>query len=373
MINEALGLTENEQRFQSEKQRILDQVERDREGHKALRERCWARPPNESFKEEFLSLLGEASLRGFGTASQRIARQNQGRFCELNDITMAAKTRPSPERPPARVVIIHLNEVLNTPRLDERDPKIRQVLTDVLQCIKDIARSCFFFSDLRNYEQPHVNYYGDDDDGRSLEDYDFGGDALSRFVKGEGSSSGDSKFYRERAYRYRESAFRYQTDRILFQGMSSGPQSPLHAVLVELLSKDLIRDMRRRLSDLDHLTKGSLHRNIKLIRELAKYHRPEDHCMCRDEALELCFLSNDHLSLALARLVYLGINDVVRAKSLYSTTKYDSHWVMSEIRLKYGAAASYTVLAASNITKFNALKVCLSLEHYAGTPGVAGL
>ena len=61
--------------------------------------------------------------------------------------------------------------------------------------------------------------------------------------------------------------------------------------------------------------------------------------------------------MALARLVFLGLNDVIPAKSIYSTTKYDSHWVLSEIQLKYGIKSHYTVLASSNTTRSNALKV----------------
>lgn len=222
-----MGLTETEQRFQREKQRILEQIEKDREVHKLLREKSWARPPQESFQEEFRKLLGHSSTQRFGEAAIHIAARNQERFCKLNGIEMlkpSLKPKPKPTMKATvvkdSVVIIHLNEVLNAPRLDERVPEIRQMLTEVLQCIKDVARSCFFFSELRNYEQPHVSYYSDDDDGLNLDGYDFGKDPLARLVRGEGSlASGDSKFYRERAYRYREAAARYHTDQILFQGI----------------------------------------------------------------------------------------------------------------------------------------------------------
>lgn len=78
--------------------------------------------------------------------------------------------------------------------------------------------------------------------------------------------------------------------------------------------------------------------------------RPKTHFLC---------VTDEHLSLALARNVVFGINRILSAKSLYATTKFNLEWVLSEIRLKYGKLPRYFVLGDSDATLQAAKKVSL--------------
>lgn len=212
-IKAALGTTTVEDEESSRKrQTILDKVEAARVEHKAQREACWRRPEGETEESEFLAAYSHA--RPLDETHVSIARMNAAKFAEINGIVPAiAKTsRPI-------VLIINLTEAVFDMHLDERNPKVRQCFGEVENCVKDIARSCFFYSDLRPFEQPHVLYYRDDDDGDRLEGYNFRDDDLAAFARGRPRSD-QVKFYRERSYRYRESALRYENFQTV-KGISS--------------------------------------------------------------------------------------------------------------------------------------------------------
>lgn len=159
---------------------------------------------NESIEHEFLSFYHQSKP----VTSDTITRSfdNNSYFEKLNGICRQRHGSSS------SIIVIHLEEVFFDIRRykSDRNSKVRFCAEDLYGCIKSIAKSCFFYSDLKYFDQPHVQYYNDDDDGKNLSDYDFNKDDLSRYSKGE-INDPEPRFYKERAYRYRLSSFRYSS------------------------------------------------------------------------------------------------------------------------------------------------------------------
>lgn len=138
-----------------------------------------------------------------------------------NGMMNARGERKRISSPPPPVIILYLDEIIFPfgQLLHDRDTRIRNCTKELLSCIKEVARLAFFYNDLREFDQPHVQYYCDDDDGRRLNNYDFAHDNLALFVRGKlhqtttttTTTITDSKFYQERAFRYRMSSLRYES------------------------------------------------------------------------------------------------------------------------------------------------------------------
>jgi hypothetical protein len=283
-----------------------------------LRVSCWSRPEDETPEEEFLSLCKRST--SFSDSDFRQAKNNLALFCQVNGI----------EKTEHPVIIISLDEVLPfIPSLrDSRDLKVRHTAKDFYSAVKEIAHFCFFYSDLRDFEQPHTEYYCDDDDGRKLNDYDFQNDELSLFVK-DPSILYTHKFYRERAYRNRLAAYRYDHNK----------------EIVSIIPRELERDCNRCREDCDHLF-GKVFSKMKhfLI-------------TLRSMGVEVCFLTKAHLSIALAINVVLDMATVVPSQALYSTSKYGINWGFSAIRQKYGDGRKYIIAGRSKESSQCAEKV----------------
>ncbi|PJF16474.1 hypothetical protein PSACC_03661 [Paramicrosporidium saccamoebae] len=323
-INEAIGLyivvaflivsrTEAEQKFNQNKQSVLEAIERE-----PLRVSCWSRPEDETPEEEFLSFYKKSA--GLSDSDFRQAKNNLALFCQVNGL----------EKTEHPVVVVNLDEVMPfIPELrDSRDSKVRHTAEDFYSVVKEIAHFCFFYSDLRDFEQPHTEYYCEDDDGRKLNDYDFQSDELALFIK-DSSIPYTHKFYRERAYRNRLAAYRYDHNR----------------EIVNIIPRELERDCNRCRQDCDHLF-GKVFSKMK-----------HSLTTLRSLGVEMCFLTKVHLSLALAINVALDINTVVPSQSLYSTSKYDVDWGFSAIRQKYGDGRKYIIAGRSKASSRCAEKV----------------
>lgn len=230
-----LSRSQEERTLLQRRQGILEQIEKDRESHKQLREACWSRPEGERDEEEFVAFLRGRSTSNFAAVERTVVERNISRFYEINGlerptaetIRQLRQTSGGPESvvSAVRVVIIHLDEVVFnlSSLLNERDSKARHCIEDIEDAVKEVARRCFFYGDLRDYAQPHVKYYCDDDDGRSLDDYDFEQDDLAASLQSRSSSrTGERKLYRERAYRHRVAAQRYCNPDKLSTGLGGG-------------------------------------------------------------------------------------------------------------------------------------------------------
>lgn len=180
-----------------------------------LREECWSRPEEEDLDQEFLALFdssGELRLEDY-----KVAKDNLEIFCRLNDLNFTSSTDSVPiDKTLKPIVVLNLDEALfSLPDLrDSRDSKVRHAAQDLYECVKDVAKCCFFFNDVRDFDQPHCLYYRDEDDGRSLEGYDFKADELVEYLQGR-STEKEKKFYRERAFRYRMASIRYESNQNL--------------------------------------------------------------------------------------------------------------------------------------------------------------
>lgn len=79
--------------------------------------------------------------------------------------------------------------------------------------------------------------------------------------------------------------------------------------------------------------------------------------MHRKSQNTFCFVTDEHLSLALAGNVLLRIEKEIPPISLYSTTKYDLGWILSQIKLKYNNSNSILVLGNTTRTERETEKI----------------
>lgn len=201
--------------------------------HKVLREASWCRAEEESEMHEFLSLLRQRSA--LEAEQVALADCNSKKFCEINGLPPPKKyaSRTGESAQPAikktkrpadaqaavsgtaidHVLVLHLEEAIFKLGwlLNDRDVKIRSAAAELESSVRELAKKQFFLSDLKNFEQPHVQYYCDDDDGRSLVEYDFNRDELAECV--HAGRFGQQKFYRERSFRYRVASYRHDNPR----------------------------------------------------------------------------------------------------------------------------------------------------------------
>lgn len=332
IINDALGLSETDQRTLQKRQLVLEQIEQDREGHKILREECWRRRRGETIDEEFVSLMHQVD--DFSPEKIKLAKCNAVIFMEVNGI----------KEKKTKALIIHIDQAIYDHErwCSSRDAKTRHAAQDLEACIRRIAKTCFFYRDLRDFQQPHARYYRADDDGRKLRDYDFEADELARHVRGNKKALGDGKFYRERAYRYRVALERYERiDRL--NSMSSEFPDPQSCV--DLIDKDLNRECRRILRELEE--QRELAEYLWYLRRIVKDF---------PSVGGLYFVSGEHLSIALARLFVLQVNHLIPCRNIYSTTKFDIDWVLGDIASN-NPNMDFTVVARSTLILEAAIKV----------------
>lgn len=76
----------------------------------------------------------------------------------------------------------------------------------------------------------------------------------------------------------------------------------------------------------------------------------------------VCVVSDQHMCLALATLTVLGLNSILPEHWIYSTTKFDFDWVLSQVKLNYQTLHKMYVLGNSILTEKSAEKVSLHLE-----------
>lgn len=135
--------------------------------------------------------------------------------------------------------------------------------------VEKVARRAFFYDDCASFEQPHVRYYCEDDDGRDLGGYVFEADALGAFARDqrlpaqEGGEAGGrrrppQKFYSERSFRYRVAGERYD---------ARGAKSLLRG---NVISVALREDFDEIYSDLDRQSSRKLSRRIADLERLVR-------------------------------------------------------------------------------------------------------
>lgn len=129
-----------------------------------------------------------------------------------------------------------------------------------------------------------------------------------------------------------------------------------------MLSKTLVKEYERLVRDLDHMAKGAIYRCVKVIRELALEAAARNERRDRVE-IRLCYLTDEHLSLALARNLVFGLGEYIHPNALYSTTKFDTSWVLSEIQAKYGKRTRYLVLGATKALRTLCEKLGCDFAH----------
>lgn len=317
-LNSVLGMSEAEQRVQQQRQRAMEEVERDREGHRAAREASWSRPEGETTEEEFRCLL--KGLYVLSPLDLAVSRHNAHTFCSLNGVPSDALGDGG------SVLIVHLDEaILDHRRLqNSKESSVRHVADDFEHVVRRLAKEYFFYSDLCEHDQPHVLYYREDDDGRSLTDYNFGKDALAESSRKRASDKerdgSRRKFYRERTLRYRVASERYQA-------LAKGEMT---------LDWKLAKEHQRLRHELDRTASVDLSASLKALRRA-----------CKDSDA-VFVISDDHLSIALARMVVLDLAGQIPSHHVYSTTKFDAEWIIKEIRACTKSKHSYRVLGQSS-------------------------
>lgn len=250
LINDALGMTEAEQLFLRKRAVVQEQIEKDREGHRSLRESCWSRSENETLEHEFLTLFHQSEV--LTSLDYDAMKHNCKNFDNLNGLARAAGSKDTECSSSKTLLVIHVDECLFRLQLlaEKRDTKIRHCATDLQGFIKEVARRVCFYNDLRSFDQPHVRYYEDDDDGRSLEDYNFDRDSLAKYI--DSGKESDERFYRERALRYRRAAARCKD----VQALS------------KLIPLDLEKRFMRTVDDLDRLVERQNSHSIEALKHL---------------------------------------------------------------------------------------------------------
>lgn len=319
MLNGVLGMSEAEQRAQQQRQRVMEEIERDREGHRPLREASWSRPEGEAAEDEF-----RCTLKGFYALSSldvQTSKHNSHAFCTINGIPLDSRTPAD-----GNVLIVHLDETVLDHRwlCHSKDSSVRHAAEAFESLVRRLAKECFFYTDLREYDQPHVLYYEKDDDRRSLADHSFDRDPLAesqRRPAGNRDGVGSRrKFYQERAFRFRVASERYQ-------GIAKGGPH---------LDRKQTRECQRLCQELDRALHGDLSDSLRALERL-----------CRDAAA-IFIVSDDHLSIVLARVVALDLASRIPPSNIYSTAKFDAEWTMREIRARTKDRPAYRVLGRSS-------------------------
>lgn len=311
-------MSEAEQRAQQQRQQVMEEIEKDRESHRAAREASWSRPESETAEDEFRILLRE--LDSLSSRDFNVCKENAQTFHSVNGVPPQ-----TPNDDEGSVLIIHIEEALFDHRqlYNSKESDTRRAVDGFEYFVKRLAKEYFFYSDLCGYNQPHILYYQEDDDARSLKDYNFSSDPLAESQEKRtgsgGRDAGRHKFYRERAYRHRVALERYQA-------LAKGEVS---------LDQKQVKECQRLRHELDRVLRRDFSSSLKALGRL-----------CQD-ASAVFLLSDDHLSIVLARLVALDLIDKIPPQNIYSTTKFDAGWILGEIKARMGEHHSYRVLGRS--------------------------
>lgn len=314
LLNGVLGMSEVEQRAHQRRQQVMEEIERDRESHRAAREASWSRPEGETAEDEFQILL--KGLRSLSSRDFNICKENSETFCSVNGVPIQAHNDDE-----GSILIVHLEEAIFDHRHlhDSQESGIRRAVDDFEYFVKRLAKNHFFYSDLREYNQPHILYYQGDDDARSLKNYNFDRDSLAesqgKRASSERRDGSRHKFYRERAFRHRVALERYQA-------LARGDMS---------LDQRQAKECQRLRHELDRALGRDLSSSLKALSRLCQ------------EASAIFLLSDDHLSIALARVVALELAETIPPHNIYSTTKFDARWVIGDIKARMGEDYSYYV------------------------------
>lgn len=301
-------MTEEQQRDLQKRQLVLEQFERDRDSFRQIREADWTRPDDEPVTEELLQILDEYPTRDLLTFDMTMAKKNICKFCELSGFEYARNhsneliERSRPRR--YNTVIIFEDIFFDLKILiQERNTKLRYASQDLDKVINKVARELFFYDELKQFEQPHVAYYRQDDDGRDLAKYSFERDNLTLDLDKK-TSIMDRKYYRERAFRYRLSSYLYD------HPQNSKERMPIY----------LYKESRRYFNELDEIMANRI---SSIKKELERLSRDNRHY------LYICI--NEHLSLSMALLWVLQVTPIFPSNRIFSTTKYGLGWVLEQI------------------------------------------
>lgn len=215
------------------KHRVLEQIEKDREGHKALREACWSRPVGEQNEDEFLTIFHQSApisakqIHIFNLHANEYLNMNNISISSTENVAELTSKRSKIHQPEGGVVeeqskskkpvaeddlpilVLDLESVLAPFFIMKKSPnhKISKLASTLYDLVHEVAKRAFFYRDLRKFEQVTVDYYQGEEDPSivaKLDHYDFGNDSLARHP-----DHVEGKYYGERSYRYRMSARRY--------------------------------------------------------------------------------------------------------------------------------------------------------------------
>jgi len=208
-----------------------------------------------------------------------------------------------------RIIIFEIEDAFIKAKdfLEAGNRRTRELVEMLHAGIKDIAKELFFYKDLQVYQQPHVDYYRDEDDGRPLSAAEMRFDALAR-SRGQDI---EGQFYRERAFRHRLAAQRHDS----FHSKTSMVKG-MERILEECTSC---------YHELDKKSHGILSSGRSAIKALVR----------EEPDIELVSLVHGHLSLALAANLVYGYGSLFGAHKIYSSAKYGIGWVFDQLNRKY--------------------------------------
>jgi hypothetical protein len=90
--------------------------------------------------------------------------------------------------------------------------------------------------------------------------------------------------------------------------------------------------------------------------------------------METCYVTDEHLCLALARNIVFKTCRIISPSSLYTTTKYGLEWVLGQIRATYEPKCSnFVLIGSSNTTSLVARKTGWRYEECKGPSDLSSM
>jgi len=201
-----------------------------------------------------------------------------------------------------------INPVPNMPQMLDnanRDEEGKQLGLKMEEIINTVLKLCFFHSQIREVDQPHIHTLSAYDDGRTLEPGDF--------QRETNFSPEDISNPETDADNLRELAYRYRLIRMLYESGSytENPNGPLF--LGE--DPDLARNVTKLLFDIERFTGGWLYGTQRALAMLSTSPFLSVHHI---------LVTEDHLTCTLVKLMIYGLDQFFQVDHIYSTAKKSS-------------------------------------------------
>lgn len=311
---------------QKRKKKVLEVMEKGREEHKIKREECWSRPAGETVSDEFLLYYRQS--KNLTSQDLKLMSKNQTKFLELNQRKRSVSTtltndtkrsklkEPVKRKEPVNVFVLDIEEsfvFLESFLKEGVSNSLKAVAREVDDMIVEIATRLFFYQDLKRFKQPNIQYFARYE--QPLDGYRVEKDRLA--VKNPHPD--DPDYFLERAYRSK-------IIRATFTDQNH----------LKLMGKPFAEKLKRCMEGLDHgcSTLNSLARSILAL-------------LATDPSIEIFAMAPRSLPRLFATISAFGLDRLIPAERIYSTTAYGHRWCLEDIKARYeGQPAKFYLCSA---------------------------